>query len=1741
MTPLRYALIVLLVAVLGLALALTLREHAPFSEDGAPAAAGQGVTPSAEGPARGAATGPASQQGAGPVEPLRSANLSLSGTWRLWTPRTEAEYAAPYSVDHVMHTMGLPGSDKSVIDARLPGTVQEALMEAEALPSPLADRGMGMHRWVSEREWWLYQGIVAPAEWKGRSTRLELSDVSGEVDAWINGESLPHAAGEQWVFNVQDVLEWPADDGGEAPASWLVIRLRHPREPKMDRTLLPLGIRGTVRLRSYRRCHVDHVAARLEAFDPRRVSVRARARLVNHTDAALDVRVTLRVLGQDRSDVVATAVTAAVVPGQGAATVSAACAIDDPKLWWPHGLGPQDTYLLQVTAASDGQELSSETAPFGVREVAPFASDRESAYERPLTVNRAQPLAVMASVWQCSKWVTTPDCDHLIRLALAAGINALHVKGGIESDAFYSLCDQRGMMVFQHLSVSLRDDPTASSLAALADAQRAVQRLGRHPSLVLWTIGEMGPQPLVDERIRELAGRLARDTDPTRPFVPVHDDTSPLQMWTPLPADADTGVHWTRTTIERSAVPQALCQADVVADFAPGDSAWEIPATSEQARRVLTDAQRYGPAATLNAQVVRSRLDQTLAIERQAAALMAKVHSGAGIIAGTVAPARPGFSAGLAQWGGRPMPALHWLKRRAQGLAIFVDLPDQTGPALIVPRGGSLRADLFVSNRTGTAHRSLLAAAKLTDLSNRLIDRVVERVDLPSECLQWVARVEPTVPMDCKDELLLLQLALHDSKGRTLASGTLWLGVSPNCEDEKAVDVTVVAEDKAAAAKRWGFLQTHGVALTILQAPRPSQPQPSSDVVPAKFEDDGQMEEGEEGAWNREDNAGTMADTETDPHGDGAAPIAPAPEDDPGARQAEPTPIEGLDPSRPRVIILDAATCAEGLLAAVAEAVKAGAGLLLVRGPGDTFGSALDPLMPADPVTQEKFDYGEPAALRIPGHPMAADVDVAALVPSGEYYTYKIRPHAVVVVDRGRDRPAMLEAQWGQGRIAQITENLAAPTDLDDSPGYQRLTLNAIGYLANLSFPKMRGLRKLVSRAAYRGLGCMPQAHVSATSWLLPSKQAGAQVQAGIQAGILPPTVGAARARARVALCNTSNVAALLCELEVAGLPEWITVTPDDDAFHLAPGETREVTLAFEAALPPTEPEYPMVVRVRGFNVEPSDAPLTLRFGPTAGPGPPKLLGAIVKPERVPMWDPMEVTLSAQATCGNPFKDASVRATFVSPSGRNVPVNGFYDGNGKWRVRFAPGETGEWQYRIALSDLGGKAEHQGTFLCVRGVRPGFVRVSERDTRRLAQSDGSLFTIIGGGCFSPWEPWATGGKTAQEYLDLHAAHRMNAMRVFLYQDFHRGGARDAMVNLLAEGTVDRFDLPNCRRLDEFMQQARERNVYVIMALFDHWPVKKDWKRFAYAAGNGGPCLESAELFTNADVLAQQKFFADYVAARWGAFGNLLAWELWNEADLVNSALLEADGPEMAWHRKMAQHIRSRDAHGHLLFTSFSSGVAPEEWYAEPWNQLLSYHHYLAYLGGTPCSLGEDLQQVFGAFTDLHKPLLLAELGYEKKRNDTRPDKRHYLRAGAWTMLFKAGGVILWDDNDFRITLETRQDLERLSRFFETYQLAALEPAAGPLDALGRQDVSAWLLSSPTGERYGLYVHNTESHSSPVEGACLPVPLAGPGLLRITWVDPKTGEVAAEGQVRGQGGLAIVEVPTFKSDLAGVMVR
>lgn len=121
----------------------------------------------------------------------------------------------------------------------------------------------------------------------------------------------------------------------------------------------------------------------------------------------------------------------------------------------------------------------------------------------------------------------------------------------------------------------------------------------------------------------------------------------------------------------------------------------------------------------------------------------------------------------------------------------------------------------------------------------------------------------------------------------------------------------------------------------------------------------------------------------------------------------------------------------------------------------------------------------------------------------------------------------------------------------------------------------------------------------------------------------------------------------------------------------------------------------------------------------------------MVQTQQIRQWDMFELELSGPKD-GNPFAEVALSAEFRHKN-RVVPVEGFYDGHGRYKVRFMPDSSGRWAFSTQSSapELDG---HSGEFECIepRENNHGPVRVTK--DHHFVYADGTPYWPIGTTCY-----------------------------------------------------------------------------------------------------------------------------------------------------------------------------------------------------------------------------------------------------------------------------------------------------------------------------------------------------------------------------------------------------------------------
>lgn len=274
-----------------------------------------------------------------------------------------------------------------------------------------------------------------------------------------------------------------------------------------------------------------------------------------------------------------TSVTAVIEPTR--TTASVELRVPGAELWWPRGYGEQPLYDLTVLlngaveAAVDAVQAAPPTSAVRRERIGLRTVDVETAADavgRPFRfVVNGVPIHARGYNWipghAFISQVGERDYRRGMRDLTESNANMVRVWGGgiYESDLFYDLADELGVLVWQDFALACAAYPEDAEMRAEieAEARERIVRLMPHPSLALWNgsnecrqayagwdgyrqdlrdddapagalgYGERGWGDLYYERM--LPGLLER-LDPSRYYLP----SSPMSLTDYAPVNLDT-------------------------------------------------------------------------------------------------------------------------------------------------------------------------------------------------------------------------------------------------------------------------------------------------------------------------------------------------------------------------------------------------------------------------------------------------------------------------------------------------------------------------------------------------------------------------------------------------------------------------------------------------------------------------------------------------------------------------------------------------------------------------------------------------------------------------------------------------------------------------------------------------------------------------------------------------------------------------------------------------------------------------------------------------------------------------------------------------------------------------------------------------------------------------------------------------------------------------------------------------
>lgn len=436
--------------------------------------------------------------------------------------------------------------------ATVPGTVLTTLVNNKVYPEPFYGENMrSIPESLNKTSYWYRTELPVPASYKGRRTWIHFGGINYSAEIWANGQKVGTMRGA-FIRGDFDVTKF-VKPGRTAVIAVLVAPQPHPGIPHEHTVALGVGANGGVTaldgptflctigwdwLPAIRdRDTGIWLPVTMDSTGP--VVVKdpfVTSELSPKYDEA-DLRVSAVVENRSANTVSGTLTgTIQWKNGPGAEitfhkTVSIAANakeavsldskstpelhINDPKLWWPNGYGPQNLYTLTLRFDVGAKTSDSSTQQFGMRKIEYQVPDSENL---TLSVNGVRVMA-RGGNWgldEGMKRISRERLDAQFHLHALANLNIIrNWVGQSTSPDFYDMADKYGILLWdEFFQPNPFDGPDVDDIPTyIANVTDKVVRYRNHPSIAVWCARNEGyPPRALDDQLKALMTQL----DPSR-------------------------------------------------------------------------------------------------------------------------------------------------------------------------------------------------------------------------------------------------------------------------------------------------------------------------------------------------------------------------------------------------------------------------------------------------------------------------------------------------------------------------------------------------------------------------------------------------------------------------------------------------------------------------------------------------------------------------------------------------------------------------------------------------------------------------------------------------------------------------------------------------------------------------------------------------------------------------------------------------------------------------------------------------------------------------------------------------------------------------------------------------------------------------------------------------------------------------------------------------------------------------
>ncbi|MDE6188965.1 MAG: hypothetical protein K2G37_01595 [Clostridia bacterium] len=393
---------------------------------------------------------------------------------------------------------------EAVYIANVPGDVFSDLQANNVIPNPLIGLNEEPVQWVGRTDWEYSRTFqVEKKTLEYQYVELNCLMLDTLADVYINGKLIASVKNinRHYAWNIKDLL-----NEGEnsikivfrSPLSYIADK--HKTHPLPNSTLgeagschirkspyhfgwdwgphlLTCGISKDCFIHCYDICKITRLDIK-QTHSSDCVNIDLKTHLSNHADD-LSVLYTLSFDGQE------------ICSADGE---RATLKVENPNLWWCNNMGRQPLYGLDVKVFKGDKIIAQKSQRIGLRAITLDKELDDIGRNFCFYINGKKLFARGANWIPADSFINNVSDEKLYDLlykAKACNMNMIRVWGGgyYESDRFYDICDELGLLVWQDFNFACSPYPFDDKEfldEVLAEVEDNVLRLKNHACLCLW-------------------------------------------------------------------------------------------------------------------------------------------------------------------------------------------------------------------------------------------------------------------------------------------------------------------------------------------------------------------------------------------------------------------------------------------------------------------------------------------------------------------------------------------------------------------------------------------------------------------------------------------------------------------------------------------------------------------------------------------------------------------------------------------------------------------------------------------------------------------------------------------------------------------------------------------------------------------------------------------------------------------------------------------------------------------------------------------------------------------------------------------------------------------------------------------------------------------------------------------------------------------------------------------------------